>query len=941
MFYHLYEREFHTLLIVHSTICIKKVISVLFNLLISLEFQHNIMSNKSYYEQWLNIKAKFQTALLEDERIQELAVGFVGIKPQATAVEIIARAYCKYCELYNKLCDCYDQMEQVQRRPFIRKLIDAITCRLLELKRTLEDVEVFEYTYPENALVQMLMAPQDIQILCPFHYPFEIRQNEMQYIIDEIFAGNRIGDPTPTASEIERREQERLEEEERIRTEKEAEVKRKLAMGERISESESVQPSPEDLEELRFIEEYNNHIWNIQRMERSRQIIREKTKMFNKNTNLYLELASIKAPPASKHQREKAAALIQKVYRRFMELKRDHIQDNKMKYKLDMIIPSYQAPSAKIQLEKVKEARRKFRRNYYEKWLKENLKEQSRVFKLREGDVMEDISAEIRNWLQDWYDEVRVFDEFPYPEEGGSILIVKGETFTIEEYIEWRSAEEKRLKAMEGQQKSKEEIKAEKLAARAEEKRLKHEAKIREEKRLADYKKQRLNPDNDPGIYFKIGKNVEPVREAWEIYENQWKNLDTKNASLDVIKGHIMNIITENAYQDMQLKLRPIVDEMMRIELNMLKNALKLDYKEAGVNIPLVKKRKKPRKPKAPKPEKIPPAVMFQTLVDEGIIKEYPRTTLDEFWGDQNYAAADTRAVLWTPSFPPPCLGDVKEQVRVRCLLTLGSSCPDAVRNQLIVGPKGSGKRTLIYAIATETNSILIDLSPMNVYNKFPGPKNLKTMFNYVNKISRLMQPTIIYVNDADKIFYKTIPKEERPFDPKRLQKDFFKEIIKPINPSNDKILVLGTSSEPWLAKGQQMHKAFPSLILLPRSDYGSISYVLTKTLMKYHGVNRDFNVHSLAQVLRGYDINSIKKSIEALMSGDRIAQLPFKPLEPKEVINAVLENPSSLYTGENDYEMFKQWYGSYSPWGQKYLDYLFMLESQLNYKLKAEKKKN
>ncbi|XP_045784386.1 dynein regulatory complex protein 11-like [Maniola jurtina] len=899
------------------------------------------MSNKTYYEQWLKMKNKLEEAISEDSRIQELAVAFVGIKPQATAVEIVARAYCKYCELYNKLCDCYDQMEQVQRRPFIRNLIDAITCRILELKCTLEEVEVFEYTYPENALQQMLMVPQDIQILCPFHYPFEIRQEEMQYIIDQIFSGNRIGDPTPSPSEIERREQERLEEEERIRVEKEAEIKRKLAMGEDISESESVQLSPKELEELRLQQEYNNHIWNIQRMERSRSTVREKTRLFNKNTDLYLELAGIKAPRASEHLRQRATILIQTIYRRFQELKREHLKENKVKYKLDMIIPSCPEPSAKTQLEKVKEVRRNFRRKYYEKWLQENLKENSRVFKLREGSIMEDISAEIRDWLQSWYQEVRVFDEFPYPEEGGSILIVKGETFTLDEYIEWRTAEEKRLKATEGQQKSKEEIKAEKLAAREEEKRLKLEAKKREEKRLLDYKKQRLNPDNDPGVYFTIGKNFEPLREAWNRYENQWKNIDTKDAPLDVIKGFLMNLITENAYQDIHLKLRPIVDELMRIEFNILKAALKKDYQEAGVSLPLIKKRKKPKKVKPPKPEKIPPATMFQALVDQGIIRKYPHTTLDDFWADQNYAAAVTRAIPWTPSFPSPCLGDVKEQVRIRCLLTLGSSCPNAIRNQLIVGPKASGKRTLIYAIATETNSILIDLSPMNVYNKFPGPKNLKTMFNYVNKISRMMQPSIIFVDNADKIFCKRVPKEEKAFDPKRLQKDFFKEIIKPINPSNDKILVLGTAAEPWLANGRQMYKAFPSLILMPRSDYGSISYILTKTLMKYHGVNRDFNVHSLAQVLRGYDINSIKKSIESLMSSDRIAKLPYKPLDPKEVIDAVLENPTTLFTGENDFDMYRQWYASYSPWGQKYLDYLFMLESQLNYKLKAEKKKN
>ncbi|XP_026761943.1 IQ and AAA domain-containing protein 1-like [Galleria mellonella] len=899
------------------------------------------MANKEYYERWLKIKEQMKTTLSEDERLNELATLFVGIKPQATAVEIVARVYSKYCELYNKLCDCYDQMEQVQRRQYIKKIIDAVTCRLLELKRTLEEVEVFEFTYPDNALQQLLMVPQDIKILCPFFYPFEIRQQEMQYIIDQIFAGNRIGDPTPTPSEIKCKEEERLEEERRKQEEKDAEIKRMIAMGEDISLSDtSVVLSPQELEEIRLREEYEKHINNIQRMERSRLVTRNNVHKRNKDINLYLELAGIKAPQVREELRIRAAMFIQKAYRRFMEIKREKNKDIQLRQKLGMIMPSWSPPSAYIQLEKVKEQRRNYRRKYYEKWMEENIKENARVLRLREGDIMEDISSEIRQWFQEWYHEVRLFDEFPWPEEGGSILVVKGETFTIEEYIDWRTAEEKRLKAEAEAPKTKEQIKAEKVAAREEKKRLAFEEKEREKKRLLDYKKTRLNPDNDPGIYISIGKTLEHLQSAWLDYQNQWQSIDNADPSKDAVKGYIMQLVTENAYKDVQLQLRPIVDEMMKLELNLLRNSLKADYLAAGIaKPPQSKKRKKPKKVKPPRPDKISPASMFQQLVDEGIVKKYPRTTLDDYWGDRNYAAADMRAVLWTPSFPLPCIGDVREQVRNRCLLTLGSSCPNAIRTQLLVGPQAAGKRTLIHAIATETNSILIDLSPMNVYNKFPGPKNLKTMFTFVNRISKLMQPTVIMVDNADKLFYKKVPKEEKIFDPTRLQKDFYKEVIKPIQ-SNDKILVLGTATEPWFAKNPLMYKSFPSLILIPRTDYGSLSLVLTKILMKYHGVDRDFNVHSVAQALRGYDINTIRKAIDNLMDGNRVAQLYNKPLDPMEVVNAVLDFKGAKFTDAEDFEMFQQWYNGYSPWGQKYMDYLLMLESQYLYKLKNDKKK-
>ncbi|CAH2035946.1 unnamed protein product, partial [Iphiclides podalirius] len=325
----------------------------------------------------------------------------------------------------------------------------------------------------------------------------------MQYIIDQIFAGNRIGDLTPSPSEMERQEQARIEEDARLQEEKEAELKRRLAMGEEIESIHSEEISPEERENRRLEDEYKRHVRNIQRMERSRFVIREKNKKFNKDTALYLELAGLKKPEASEEMKQRAAAFIQNIYRQFMNIKRKQLREKRLREKLEMIIPAQPMPSTKTELRNVQEIRRRFRQNYYEKWLKENIKEKTRILQLKEGYIMDDITTEIREWFRVWYNKVRTFDEFPWPEEGGSILVVTGETFTIEEYIEWRTAEEKRLKEESGNPKSKEQIKAEKLQAKMEKRRLEKEAMEKEKKRLLDYKKSRLNPDNDPGVYIK------------------------------------------------------------------------------------------------------------------------------------------------------------------------------------------------------------------------------------------------------------------------------------------------------------------------------------------------------------------------------------------------------------------------------------------------------
>lgn len=897
------------------------------------------MATIDYYKAWLRVREDLQKCIEDDAQIQTFATNYVGVKPQSTAVEVLARLYGKSCELYNKLCDIYDQTLQPQRSEYLKKIIDALTCRIIELKSMLEEVECLEYTYADNALQQMLMIPENIEIMCPFFYPFEIRSAELQYVVDEILAGNRLGDPEPTPSELERRKEERLEMLRIKEEEKEAEIKRRLAMGEDIPESvTSIKYTPEELAEMTRLAEFNAHVLNLQRMIRTRKVIEENVQQKNKDFMQYLMLAGLAKPQASERLKQKAAEIIKQSYRKFIKLKRDHVRDYHLRTKLGMIMTSWAPPSQKIQLEKVKEKRREYRREYFKKWVETHVKEKSRIFRLREHDIMEDISDEIRAWMHEWYTGARAFDEYPWPLEGGSILVVRGETFTVEEYLEWLEVEKKRQKILEQNPKTPEDIKAEKKAAKEEKRKAAADAKAREAKRIEVYKKMRPNPESDPGVYYRIGKASDPFQESWKLYNNTWQDIDSPYAPLDAIKGHIMRLIIENVQQEIQYQLRPIVDEMMIMELSKLRAALKRDLDLIGEKMPLVKKRKKPKKPKKAKPEKSSPEELFQKLVDAGIVIKYPRVTLDEYWGDQNYAAAVTRAIMWTPRFSPPCIGDVKQLVRVRCLLTIGCECPGVPRAHLIAGPKYSGKKTLIYAVATETNSILMDLSPMNVYNKFPGPKGMKQMFALVNKVARIMQPTIIMVNNADKLFYKKVPKEEKMFDPTRLSSDFFKEIIKPIK-TPDKLLIIGTAAEPWNAKNGPMSKVFPNVILLPNTDYGSLVYILQKLLMKYHGVSRDFNVHSLAQTLRGYDIKSIKQGVATALNGSRIAQLGFKPLDPMEIVNAVLSDPEAVCTEPFDYDFFNTWYQSYSKFGSLFNEYIELVAAQLEMKLKLDEK--
>lgn len=103
----------------------------------------------------------------------------------------------------------------------------------------------------------------------------------------------------------------------------------------------------------------------------------------------------------------------------------------------------------------------------------------------------------------------------------------------------------------------------------------------------------------------------------------------------------------------------------------------------------------------------------------------------------------------------------------------------------LLAGPSGVGKKMLVHAICQETGAALFDLSPLNTAGKYPGRTGLTMMLHMVFKVTpsltqtteadgwvsqcllltqvaKLLQPSVICIEDTEKIFYKKVPKEEK-----------------------------------------------------------------------------------------------------------------------------------------------------------------------------------
>ncbi|KAJ4427993.1 hypothetical protein ANN_24006 [Periplaneta americana] len=395
------------------------------------------------------------------------------------------------------------------------------------------------------------------------------------------------------------------------------------------------------------------------------------------------------------------------------------------------------------------------------------------------------------------------------------------------------------------------------------------------------------------------------------------------------------------------------VDQLLRAELEVLQAALARDLASKGKKVRKASKKKgrSGKKSKKKKEKDLTPdrtlESLFEELITNGIIRKYPEVQLSEFRGERSYAADDLRKL---GKDPLPSLGDIRQVILEYCILPLGSKAihqtAPLVKSVLLAGSRGSGKDMLVHAVCTETGAVLFDLSPANIVGKYPGKSGLIMLVHLVNKVSRLLQPSVIYMDGAEKPFLKKVPKTDKT-DPKRLKKDLPK-IVKGIS-QDDQIILIGVSRCPWDCDQKALAQTYSKMILIPRPDYGSLSFLWKELLFQFGGVSRQFDTAAMTknsfhninqsinqrshhssvehntglsetppcksvlsavwvtlQVSDGYTVGSILEVIKEVMTCKRALQLRVQPLTHAELINSLCKM-EPVYKEED--EAFLQWF--------------------------------
>ncbi|CAF2772312.1 unnamed protein product [Rotaria sp. Silwood2] len=423
--------------------------------------------------------------------------------------------------------------------------------------------------------------------------------------------------------------------------------------------------------------------------------------------------------------------------------------------------------------------------------------------------------------------------------------------------------------------------------------------------------KKKKKGDDEEGWALPESQFVtEMIKPSTGTYQSFWETRDESN---NFEQNHDSEIVKEEKRTEVQEEIRIEVDALMREELKNLKAAIDKSKEKKKK-----KKKKKAKKKKKKKEKDLTPdrtiESLYEELVMNRIIIRPPKVALNDFLGDFNYLPSLIRQAKHEPM---PTMYDVKQLTALYGILPFGSEkvheLAPQIKGLLICGPRGCGKHMLLHAICNELGANLFDISPQNIYETYREKEGIKMLMHLCSKVGKALQPTIILINDCEKLFKKKLKPEEKQFEPKRLAKALPKW-LKTIKPG-DRVLLVGISHEPYQGVVKPMMKAFQRAILLPRPEYGT-RLLLWKTLIpKYGGIITPvLDLTSLAKLSDSYAPGHIHDTIVETLTERRLSKMSKHPLQASDFIPG-LAHHNAIYKEEED--AYKSWWKK-TPLGKK-----------------------
>uniref|UniRef100_A0A452SB12 IQ and AAA domain-containing protein 1-like n=1 Tax=Ursus americanus TaxID=9643 RepID=A0A452SB12_URSAM len=753
----------------------------------------------------------------------------------------LSSIYLSYLGLMRRFDTLYDQMVQPQKRRLLRRLLDSVAGRVLELKDDLVRADLSEYHCLDRVLQDLKLTPADLEVPIPKYFLLEQSTilKERELMLAEILS--RMEPVTAKGVKMHRTEA--------------------IILLQRAERARQGRLRATFMREIRKEEE------------RDRKIREDGWHKFNQN---------------------EAAITVQKVWKGYLQRKRTQ-QDRRTEMEFIGMLPS---PPSQVENAGVsyqaglgEDIRRIHQMEKEEEFQLAMVKTHDALKETEGPDMKEKLKEQIRQWFIECHALTGRFPDYPDEPRGGSYLIFADKT----------------------------------------------PEQIQESKKKDQEKNKEKEKEKKEGTQKK-GKNEKTRKGVNTLMWTKWSrsSLRLPSSCPPRPRPHPSHLSSPAPGCPTALPLSPQVDELMRQELKSLR--LAVDREEGR---PL-------KHPKGTQgPEDDCPYACFQPEKDweesweeEEGKRSDPKQVADPlryrgWWSDYLYLGS---VLNLANKLPMPSLFDIRQNVALYGILRLGSpdihSMAPLIRSILLVGPSGMGKKMLVKAVCTETGANLFDLSPGNLQGKYPGKMGVQMIVHIVFKVARLLQPSVIWIGNAEKNFYKRVPKEEKEMDPKRIKKDLTKA-LRLLSPG-DRVMLIGTTDQPQLAEMRGLCRTYERILFMPRPDYAS-RYVLWRQMIEARGIQltQNLDISALAKVSDGYTPGHILQAIHSVLTERRVLQLSKRPLVASEFLGH-LAKLGPVYREEE--ESLKDWYFK-TPLGKRRVKLIKDQDAE-EAKLAKEKKK-
>ncbi|NXC44580.1 DRC11 protein, partial [Penelope pileata] len=569
-----------------------------------------------------------------------------------------------------------------------------------------------------------------------------------------------------------------------------------------------------------------------------------------------------------------AATCIQKVWRGYIQHKKtEKMREEEMIFLGMRLPPHLEALHRASQLHVGQEDVPGGEERHEEEFIKDKLRETEGL------DIRETLQDQIGECFMECRHIIGRFPDYPPVEAGGSVAIFSDKT---PEQIAAELAAKREMAMQEKSQKDK-------------------KGKEKGKEKEKEKKTQKTgSKEEDEGWKMAPSNFIPIIEEGNSQYKVIWQNRDEGR---DFLQDHDPELIKEEKRKEVEEEIRVQVDELMQQKLENLK--LAVDGEKSG-------KKKKGRKSEKVRAANLMSLVhrtidsLYRELVEEGVLIKAKAVNLSDYVGEYSYLGTTLHQAGVEPM---PSLADVRQLVTLYGILPLGSQTvhekAPLVKALLLAGPTGVGKKMLVHAICTETGANLFNLSASNIAGKYPGKNGVLMLLHMVLKVARQLQPSVVWIGDTEKTFYKTVPKAEERVSPKRLEKmlpKFLKALKAP-----DRVLLVGTSDRPFDANIKPFCKVYQKIILIPRPDYASrfgkyFNQVLWRHIILQHGgeISDLLSISCLAKLSDGFTQGRIVRAVHTVLSELRLLQMARRPLRTAEFVTS-LATQEPVYNQEEE----------------------------------------